>query len=85
MTYYLPTTLKLLESYSEIERVGVAGDNMKSAKENIEKTLDLLCEAFKKLLDQLYESDNMDISSDIDVLEKMMKKDGLMGGGFGAE
>ena len=85
MTYYLPTTLKLLESYSEIERVGVAGDNMKSAKESIENTLDMLCEAFKKLLDQLYESDNMDIASDIDVLEQMMKKDGLTGSGFGTE
>lgn len=83
MTYYLPTTLKLLESYSEIERVGVAGDNMKSAKDNIEKTLDLLVEAYKKLLDQLYQSENMDISSDIDVLEQMMKKDGLTGNGFG--
>ncbi|MBQ9717292.1 MAG: 5-bromo-4-chloroindolyl phosphate hydrolysis family protein, partial [Clostridia bacterium] len=29
MNYYLPTTLKLLESYSRIERVGVAGENMK--------------------------------------------------------
>lgn len=82
MTYYLPTTLKLLESYSEIERVGVAGDNMRSAKDNIEKTLDLLVEAYKKLLDQLYQSENMDISSDIDVLEQMMKKDGLTGSGF---
>ena len=82
MTYYLPTTLKLLESYSEIERVGVAGDNMKNAKDNIEKTLDLLVEAYKKLLDQLYQSENMDISSDIDVLEQMMKKDGLTGNGL---
>ena len=58
---------------------------MKSAKESIENTLDMLCEAFKKLLDQLYESDNMDIASDIDVLEQMMKKDGLTGSGFGTE
>lgn len=83
MTYYLPTTLKLLESYSEIERVGVAGDNMRSAKDNIEKILDLLVEAYKRLLDKLYVSDSMDISTDIDVLEKMMEKDGLKGGTFG--
>lgn len=77
MTYYLPTTLKLLGSYSEIERIGVAGDNMKLAKENIEQTLDMLTEAFKKQLDMLYRSDSIDISSDIDVLEQMMRKDGL--------
>lgn len=82
MTYYLPMTLKLLESYSEIERVGVAGDNMQSAKESIEKTLDMLVEGYKRLLDKLYESENLDISSDIDVLERMMRKDGLAGDGF---
>ncbi len=82
MTYYLPMTLKLLESYSEIERVGVAGDNMQSAKESIEKTLDMLVEGYKRLLDKLYESENLDISSDIDVLERMMRKDGLADDGF---
>ncbi len=84
MTYYLPTTLKLLGSYSEIERVGVAGDNMKLAKENIEKTLDMLVEAFKRQLDMLYRSDSIDISSDIEVLEQMMRKDGLSDDGFGS-
>lgn len=82
MTYYLPMTLKLLQSYSEIERVGVVGDNMQSAKENIEKTLDMLVEGYKRLLDKLYESENLDISSDIDVLERMMRKDGLAGEDF---
>lgn len=84
MTYYLPTTLKLLGSYSEIERVGVAGDNMKLAKENIEKTLDMLVEAFKRQLDMLYRSDSIDISSDIEVLEQMMRKDGLSDDVFGS-
>ncbi len=78
MNYYLPTTLKLLEAYAEIEKVGVAGENMKRSKESIEKTLDLLAEGFERQLDTLYESKNIDISSDIEVLETMMKKDGMI-------
>lgn len=80
MNYYLPTTLKLLGSYANIEKVGVAGDNMRKSKESIEETLDMLVFAFKKELDSLYESESIDISSDIEVLEKMLKKDGMTKG-----
>lgn len=77
LNYYLPTTLKLLESYSRIERVGVAGDNMKKSKENIESTLDMLEEGFRRQIDELFKNESLDISSDISVLETMMRKDGL--------
>lgn len=79
MNYYLPTTLKLLESYSRIERVGVAGENMKKSKEKIENILDLLVIGFEQQVDQLFKNESIDISSDIVVLEKMMQKDGLNG------
>jgi len=79
MNYYLPTTLKLLESYSRIERVGVAGENMKQSKEKIESILDLLVIGFEQQIDQLFKNESIDISSDITVLEKMMRKDGLSG------
>ena len=49
-----------------------------------EKTLDMLVEAFKRQLDMLYRSDSIDISSDIEVLEQMMRKDGLSDDGFGS-
>lgn len=77
MNYYLPTTLKLLRSYSSIERVGTAGKNMRETKENIERTLDTLVRGFESQLDLLYGSENVDISSDIEVLEQMMSRDGL--------
>lgn len=79
MNYYLPTTLKLLESYSRIERVGVAGENMKKSKENIESILDMLVVGFEQQVDQLFKNESIDISSDISVLETMMQKDGLSG------
>lgn len=79
MSYYLPTTLKLLESYSRIEEVGVAGQNMRDAKDNIEKTLDMLVVGFEGQMDQLFKSESLDITSDIEVLEQMMSKNGLTG------
>lgn len=75
--YYLPTTLKLLHSYATLEKQGVKGENITSAKQEIERVLDTLAVGFEQQLDNLFKSDKIDISSDIDVLESMMAQDGL--------
>ena len=77
MSYYLPTTLKLLHSYSMFERQEIEGENIDTAKQRIEQILETLTEGFKRQLDQLFQADTLDITTDIDVLESMMKKDGL--------
>lgn len=77
MNYYLPTTLKLLDAYSQLERQSVQGENIRSSKQNIEKMISQLAWAFEQQLDQMFEADARDISSDIKVLERMMAKDGL--------
>ena len=69
MEYYLPTTVKLLEAYEQLDGQPEAGENIRQAKEEIEKTLDTLNTAFEKLLDSLFEDVAWDISSDISVLE----------------
>ena len=77
MSYYLPTTLKLLRSYSTFEKQGVQGDNITAAKENIARILENLAKGYEQQLDQLFQADALDISTDINVLETMMKRDGL--------
>jgi len=77
MNYYLPTTLKLLSAYGQLERQTVEGENIRISKERIEKMLSQLVFAFEQQLDQMFEADALDISSDIAVLERMMAKDGL--------
>ncbi len=77
MNYYLPTTLKLLSAYAELEKQTVEGDNIRSSREAIEKMLSQLVFGFEQQLDQMFEADALDISSDITVLERMMAKDGL--------
>ncbi len=79
MTYYLPTTLKLLDSYARIEEQGVTGENMAKAKADIERIADTLVEGYEKQLDRLYRAEAIDIAGDVSVIENMLKRDGLTG------
>lgn len=85
MSYYLPTTLKLLRNYSFLEKQGVDGENISAAKKNISEMLTKLESSFAQQLDQLFKSEALDISTDVDVLESMMKRDGLTDDGFRAQ
>lgn len=75
--YYLPTTVKLVKAYEDFEDQPVQGENIRSAKLEIEKTLDTIDEAFEKLLESLFDDTAMDISTDISVLKSMLARDGL--------
>lgn len=82
MSYYLPTSLKLLNTYAALPAQDVQGENVTEAKQNIERSMDLLVTAFENQLDKLYQSDALDISSDVSALEGMLNLDGLTGSDF---
>lgn len=77
MDYYLPTSLKLLNTYAELDKQGVEGENITESKHRIERTMDTLVKAFETQLDKLFASDALDVSTDIDVMENMLRADGL--------
>ena len=77
MDYYLPTSLKLLNTYAELDRQGIEGDNITESKRRIELTMDTLVKAFENQLDRLFASDALDVSTDIDVMQNMLRADGL--------
>lgn len=77
MEYYLPTTVKLLEAYAEMDAQPVGGENIRTAKNEIEATLDTLNVAFEKLLDSLFQDAAWDVSSDISVLNTILAQEGL--------
>ena len=77
MEYYLPTTVKLLDAYEELDRQPVQGENIKNGKTEIEKTLDTLNLAFENLLDSLFEDTAWDVATDISVLQTMLAQEGL--------
>ncbi len=81
LSYYLPTTLKILRAYAQMEAQGIEGENIRAAKERIEGMMDKVVEGFEKQLDRLFQNDAMDITADVAVLERMLQKDGLSGDG----
>ena len=82
MNYYLPTTLRLLKTYAQLDAQGVDGENINASKQRIEGMMDKVVEGFEKQLDKLFQDDAMDIATDVQVLERMLEKDGLSGGGM---
>ncbi|MBR6376279.1 MAG: 5-bromo-4-chloroindolyl phosphate hydrolysis family protein [Oscillospiraceae bacterium] len=77
MNYYLPTTLKALESYARLEAQGIETAAIREAKQKINHALDELADGYEKQLDKLFADDVVDITADIDVMRKMLQKDGL--------
>ena len=79
LSYYLPTTLKILRAYGQLESQQIAGENITAAMARVEGMMDKVVEGFEKQLDQLFQGDTMDITADVDVLEQMLARDGLTG------
>lgn len=77
LNYYLPTTLKLLNAYDRMDATGVEGTNIDGTKGRIEDIMETICTAFDRQLDALYGQEALDISTDIDVLEQMLAREGL--------
>ena len=77
LNYDLPTTLKILRAYAQLDAQGIEGENISAAKARIEGMMDQVVVGFEKQLDKLFHDEAMDITSDVKVLENMLKKDGL--------
>ena len=82
MEYYLPTMLKLVEQYAEFDEVSSPGQDIQEAKKEIEKTLDMINQAFVTLLNNLFRDAAFDASADAQVLQTMLAKEGLMESDF---
>ena len=82
MDYYLPTALKLLNTYAQLSAQDIQGENITDAKQSIERSMDLLITAFENQLDKLFQSDALDVSADVAALEGMLNLDGLTGPDF---
>lgn len=82
MSYYLPTTLKLVNAYREFGEKTEQSQEIQYAQSEILHILDTINLAFANLLNSLYEEDILDITTDISTLEKVLAQDGLTGTEF---
>lgn len=77
LNYYLPTTIKLMEQYVTLQNQSLKTENITEGMQKIEDLLDKVIIAFQRQLDALFESDVVDITADIRVMEQMMASEGL--------
>ncbi len=78
MNYYLPTTLKLLNSYQRLASQSAKGENITSTMFNIAGMMHTVADAFEKQLDALFTDEAMDVSADISVFETLLKQEGFV-------
>ena len=77
LNYYLPETVKAVETYVRVKAGGAGGKYAGDVAEGVESGAERIAEAFEAQLDALYAGEALDITTDLEVLEKLMKSDGL--------
>ena len=82
MDYYLPTTLKMLKSYRVMDQREVTGQNAQEARNRIVRAMGVVLSACEKQLETLYHDDMLDVTTDFEVREQMLKRDGLVDTGI---
>lgn len=76
-SYYLPTTLKMLQSYRSAKNQGASYMTISQTREDVLGMLDKLNEALHTTLDTMLQNDLEDMDIEIDVFDQMLKSDGL--------
>ena len=80
LSYYLPTTLKLMETYAHLDKRMTQTSNITATKHEIKAMLEKLLEAYYKLLDSIYDSTAMDVMNEISAMESILSSEGLLKG-----
>ena len=75
MNYYLPTTIKLLETYDMMEDQPFQGENIRASRRRIEEVLAKIAEGIERQQDNLFRSDALDVEAEIAVMEAMLRSD----------
>ena len=75
--YYLPEGIKRMTTYANMEKNGVKGGNADQILTELRRNAATTAKAFENQLDALYSAEAMDISTDIEVLDGILKSQNL--------
>ncbi len=75
--YYLPDAVRILDTYAQLEKQDVKGENADQLRSDICQNASTIAGAFEKQLDSLYADATLDIGADLDVLKTILKSQGL--------
>ncbi len=79
--YYLPTTLKLLDIYADLQRRGIETASVERTRMKIEDSLDDVRAAFRNMFENIMQSTLIDVSSEIMTMENLFRSQGLLDDG----
>ena len=80
--FYLPTAAKLVESYQEFESLDTEDIKIRKFMEEIKGSIEKIAEAFDKIKVDLIADKAMDVKTDMDTIELILKQEGLTEGDF---
>jgi 5-bromo-4-chloroindolyl phosphate hydrolysis protein len=75
--YYLDTTERIVSKYYQLGKTPYLSDDAKKTLKNVENTLDLIKDTFRKQLKKLTENDVMDLDAEVKVLQNTIKQEGI--------
>ena len=75
--YYLPTAVKVLTTYAELDESGAAGHVAASLREDVHKNAGIIAAAFEAQIDALFADEALDVSSDLAVLGAIARGEGI--------
>ena len=76
--YYMPTSLKLIETFEEFELMNTDDMKIRKAMAEIENSIKTIGEAFDNIKVDLLSDRAMDVKTDIDTIELILNQEGLL-------
>lgn len=73
--YYLPEAVKIMSAYARLQTA--QGPHATGIKQEVLDTAGTIAQAFENQLDALYSAEALDLSTDIEVLESILKSENL--------
>ncbi|MDY6065280.1 MAG: hypothetical protein SPI59_03005 [Finegoldia sp.] len=76
--YYIPTSIKLIDSYINFEKSELEFENVNASMVEIEKSIKTINSAFISVLEDSYTEAIIDVNSEIEVMDTILRQDGLL-------
>lgn len=80
--YYMPTTLRLLKVYNEVEPHTASSEAAANVRNEVRDVLAPVNDAFANLLDSLLQAAALDVSAEAGALKAVLSQEGLVEGGL---
>lgn len=75
--YYLDTTERIVTKYYQLGKAPYLSDDAKKTLQNVEQTLGMIKDTFKRQLKKLTENDVLDLDAEVKVLQNTIKQEGI--------